>query len=280
LLLLLSFAMLAASAGCGDDDDDGDGGGGGGGGVSSGSGSGNAGDGGGVPTEEPEDPVDDGCTADVPTRVYATKHGYDGWLILCVTDDRRVLRIQNTSGNSFFVWATDGNTRLRMTAVPPTTTFAGYLASSAVRPGDPDGNGYWILTPASTLVATNAYGPTGVLFQLSPENTAAYNAAHSGGAYVDRLAISRSRALVGKGLACADSASNAIKAQDRLDVALAAINVRRTCQGFLNDAIQREGQVGDDTQTAWRRFLAFSKRLAGGNFDDELAYGIARLAHR
>jgi hypothetical protein len=45
-------------------------------------------------------------------------------------------------------------------------------------------------------------------------------------------------------------------------------------------ALQQDGQVADDTQSAWRRFLANAKRLAGGNWDDELAYGIARFARR
>jgi hypothetical protein len=266
-LVLLSIAAMAGPLGCGDDD---------GGGGDDGSG------GGGVPPEEPpEEPVaDSGCTADAPTRVGATDPGYDGWLILCVTGDRSVLRIKNTSGNSFVVWTTDDDTYLDMTAVPPTDTWAGYLASTAVPPGDDDGNGAWALPPESTLVAANDYGPAGVRFQLSARDTAAFNTAHSSGAYVDRLAVSRSQALVNKGLACADSAANAVEEQSRLDLALDAIKVQTTCQGFLNDAIQQDGQVADDTQSAWRRFLANAKRLAGGNWDDELAYGIARLARR
>lgn len=265
-LVLLSIAVMAGPLGCGDDD-----GGGGGGG---------SGGGGGLPPEEPpEEPVaDSGCTADVPIGVGATDPGYDGWLVLCVTDDRSVLRIKNTSGNSFVVWTTDDDTDLDMTAVPPTDTFAGYLASEAVRPGDDDGNGYWALPPESTLVAANDYGAAGVQFQLNAQNTAAFNAAHSSGAYVDRLAVSRSQALVDKGLACAGSAANAVESQSRLDLALDAIKVRTTCQGFLDDAIQRDGQVADDTQSAWRQFLANAKRLAGGNWDDELAYRIAGFA--
>ena len=58
------------------------------------------------------------------------------------------------------------------------------------------------------------------------------------------------------------------------------MTVRATCQSFLDDARQRNAQVPDDTETAWRRVLANAKRLAGGNWDDELAYGIARLARR
>ncbi len=266
-LVLLSIAAMAGPLGCGDDD---------------GGGSGDGGGGGGRSTEElPEEPVSDsGCTDDVPTRVGATEPGYDGWLVLCVTDDRSVLRIKNTSGNSFVVWTTDDDTDLDMTAVPPTGTFAGYLASTAVPPGDNDGDGNWALPPESTLDATNDYGPAGIRFQLSIQDTAAFNAARSGGAYVDRLSVSRSQALVNKGLACADSAANAAEDESRLDLALDAIKVRTTCQGFLDDAIQQDGAVADDTQTAWRRFLANSKRLAGGNWDDELAYGIARFARR
>jgi hypothetical protein len=269
-LVLLSIAAMAGPLGCGDDD--------GGDSDQGGDGAGS----GGLPPEEPaEEPVADaGCTDDVPTRVGATDPGYDGWLVLCVTDDRSVLRIENTSGNSFVVWTSDNDTALDMTALPATETFAGYLASAAVPPGDQDGDGNWALPPGSTLVATNDYGPAGVQFQLSAQDTAAVNAAQAGGGYVDRLAISRSATLVKKGLACANSASNAAEQQSRLDLALAAISVRNTCKSFLDDAIQRDGQVVDDTDSAWRRFLANAKRLAGGTWDDELAYSIARFAHR
>jgi hypothetical protein len=251
----LSVAAMAGPLGCGDDDDGGD----------------------ALPPEEPV--VDSGCAPDAPTRVSATDPGYDGWLVLCVSDDRSVVRIKNTSGNSFVVWAVD-NTYLDMAAVPPTDTMAGFLASGAVSPGDGDENGNWALPPGSTVVAESDYGPAGVRFQLSAQDTAAFNTAHSIGAYVDGLAVSRSQALVNKGLACANSAANAAEEQSRLDLALDAINVRTTCRSFLADAIQQDGQVADDTESAWRRFLANAKRLAGGNWDDELAYGVARFARR
>jgi hypothetical protein len=213
-------------------------------------------------------------------RVGATYSGHDGWLTLCVTPDRSRLRIKNRSGNSFVVWITDVNTSLRMASEPSTNTSAGFLAIQAVPPGDPDGNGNWALPPDSTIVASNDIGPTAVSFQLSASDTGAYNAAHSAGAYIDRLRISRSGALVNEGLACAHSAGNAATEQRRLDLALDAVEVRSTCKGFLDDALQRDGQPGEETESAWHAFQSNAKRLAGGNWDDELAYGIAKLAHR
>jgi hypothetical protein len=274
-LLLLLILASAGAIGCGDDDS----------GGSQGGDSGSAwdsaseGDTGLPPSAPPEEPGSD-CPSDVPTKVDATDPGYNGWLVLCASDDRSTLQIENTSGNSFAVWPTDEGTQLEMTHVPSTVTFAGYLASLAVPPGDNDGNGTWALPPDSTLVATNDYGAASVQFQLNIHDTAAFNAAHSSAAYVDGLGVSRSRALVEKGLACADSAADAAKEQERLDLALDAIRVRTTCKGFLDDALQREGQALDDTQSAWRRFLANAERLAGGNWDDELVYGIARFARR
>jgi hypothetical protein len=255
---LLSMVAVMGPLGCGGGDD---------GGGSDGDGS----------TEPVADP---GCTTQIPHRVAATDHGYDGWLTLCVTGDRSRLRIKNRSGNSFVVWTRNAGTSLRMTAVPSTTTFAGYLASQAIPPGDPDQNGKWALPPGSIIVASNELGPTAVVFQLSATDTGAFNAAHSAGAYIDRLGVSRSEALVNKGLACASSAGDAATEQRRLDLALDAVEVRTSCKGFLDDALQHDGQAGEETASAWRTFEADAKRFAGGNWDDELAYGIARFAHR
>jgi hypothetical protein len=260
VLTLLSIAAMLGPLGCGDDD--------------SGDGTSYTGS-----DAAPEPTHDPGCTDEIPNRVGATDSGYDGWLTLCVTDDRDVVRVKNRSGNTFFVWSTNQDTSLEVTEAPSTKTFAGYLASQAVPPGDPDENGYWMLTPDATIVATNEYyEPAAVKFQISPENTAAYNAGHSSGAYVDRLAVSRSQALVNKGLACANSASNAAGDQSRLDLALDAVTVRSACKGFLDDALKRDAQAVDDTEGAWRKVLNSAKRLAGGSWDDELAYGIARFA--
>ena len=256
-LMLLSVAAMAGPLGCGDDGEE-----------EGGS------EGGAVAT------ADDGCTTDLPKRVGATDPGYDGWLVLCMTDDGSRVQVENTSGNSFFVWAVDDATYLDMTAEPSTETFAGYLATSAFPPGDGDGNGYWALPPESTLLATSVSGAARINFQVDAGATAAYNAAHSSGAYVDRLAVPRSRALVDKGLACANNAAEAAEQQPRLDLALDALAVRASCQGFLDDALQREGQAVDDTSSAWRKVLANAKRLAGGSWDDELAYGIGRLLRR
>ena len=52
---------------------------------------------------------------------------------------------------------------------------------------------------------------------------------------------------------------------------LDAVQVRSTCKGFLDDALQRDGQAGQEADSAWRTFQANAKRLAGGNWDDELA---------
>jgi hypothetical protein len=262
---VLSIMALAGPLGCAGDDDH----------AGSGSGGGGTGATGGGAR-----PPDSGCTRGTPRRVSATKSGYDGWLVLCATRDRSAVRIKNISGNSFVVWTTDEDTYLKMVVVPPTDTFAGYLASSVVTPGDDDGNGNWALPPGSTLIARNDLGPAGVRFQLSAQDTAAFNAAHSSGAYVDRLGVPRSEELSRKGVACANSAADAAKDEGRLDLALDAITVRTTCRGFLDDVLHVESQPVEDTQTAWRKVLANARRLAGGNWDDELAYGIARLAHR
>jgi hypothetical protein len=111
-----------------------------------------------------------------------------------------------------------------------------------------------------------------------PSATAAFYAAHSGGAYLDGLAVSRSQALVNKGLACSDSAANAVEEQSRLDLALDAIKVRTTCQGFLDDAIQQDGQVADDTQSAWRRFPRQRKAARGRELGRRAGLRIARFA--
>ena len=74
-----------------------------------------------------------------------------------------------------------------------------------------------LLAKAANGVATHDVGPIAVRFQLSAVDTAAFNAGHSAGAYIDSLRVSRSGALVNKGLACANSPGDAATEQRRLD---------------------------------------------------------------